>query len=343
MTPRPATNTSSTPAGGTAVPGATPAPAGHRAPRCRHSAPRARAGWRRAAVLALAAAALAPLARAQGVVWRLRVRQTAPQPLRMITPSDPNFTGMLSSYFPGAAQTPGFAKAARPFVVLLQNPTALPAVAYAVVWKERMPTGQVVTHYRDYVNWPLRMPPTSYIPPQGVRLVSWVKSISPERYQRSPAAYAPWLGPRFFSEGRAGATLASVTLDGVVYSDGTFAGPDTTGVLQSYVVHRWAARDVATAPLAAAFLASGRPAAEGAAASSCPVCSTRTPECCSDFATSCCVACVTSGPPPGCYYIYPSSFAEVNTCTTCGNGTCFVSSSPGGGGNCSTDPRRCVP
>jgi hypothetical protein len=202
-----------------------------------------RPGRRAQLLLAVAAVALvAGAARAQLPNWRLRVRQTAQQSLTMLTPSSPDFASVLSGVFPGVWGEAGFARV-RPYLVILRNDTPLPAVAYALVWTVRSRGGYVGHPRRFFVN-------TAFVPrieetviaPGALRLVSSVASVAPDGPLPglfSPSNYPP----------RAQATVIGVSLDGVVFSDGSFIGPNTTHLLQRYVAARFAARDAALSVL----------------------------------------------------------------------------------------------
>ena len=188
-------------------------------------------------LLAVAAVALVVgAARAQLPNWRLRVRQTAKQSLTMLTPSSPDFTSVLSGVFPSVWGEAGFARV-RPHLVIVRNDTPLPAVAYALVWTVRAQGGYVGHRRRFFVN-------TAFVPrieetviaPGALRLVSSVASVAPDGPLPglfSPSNYPP----------RAQATVTGVSLDGVVYSDGSFIGPNSTHLLQRYVAARFAAQE----------------------------------------------------------------------------------------------------
>jgi hypothetical protein len=194
---------------------------------------------------------LAPSALAQqhGAL-QFRVRQTAPESLTLIRPSDPIFDGMLDSYFPGLSDEAGYRTSIKPFLVIVENDTALPAVAYAVTWTVHYGSGPVCSPRAVYVNRPLmERRSTTYISPGEVRLVSPMFNVSPQEYVHSPS-FARWYPAiDFFVRWAAGSTSVDVAMDGVVYADGTFIGPDRTRVLERYVMARFAARDEALAAL----------------------------------------------------------------------------------------------
>jgi hypothetical protein len=151
---------------------------------------------------------------------------------------------MLEAYFPNLSYEDGYQKSVRPFLVIVENDTGLPAAAYAITWTARYEDGGVNVVRNMFANRALMLPlVVSYIPPGGVRLISPFFNVTPSQYQSHPnfaqmypaANYPPADG------------LASVEpeVDGVVYTDGTFIGPDRTLILQRYVVGRFAERDEA--------------------------------------------------------------------------------------------------
>ncbi len=192
---------------------------------------------------------LSPAAFAQNKgVMHLKVQQTASQSLTLIKPTDPDFENMLDSYFPGVSLQAGYQQAIRPFLVIVRNDNYLPAAAYAITWTVHYEDGGLRRLRAMFVNRAL-MPPQviAYIPPGGIRLISpLMLDVAPSQYESNTdsAVYPPESYPPSNE-------LASVDpiVDGVVYSDGSFIGPDSTRILQRSVMARFAARDEALAAL----------------------------------------------------------------------------------------------
>lgn len=175
-------------------------------------------------------------------VPHLVVRQTASQSLTLIKPTDQDFDNTLNTYFPGLSLENGYKEAIKPFLVIVKNDTALPAAAYALQWTQYYADGSVRSLPATFVNRHLMQSvATTYIMPQGIRLISPLFNVTPKDYQwyqsfgeMFPASHFPPLN---------GATSVDVSLDGVVYNDGTFIGPDKRHILQRHVMARFAERD----------------------------------------------------------------------------------------------------
>ncbi len=207
--------------------------------------------WRRGllpCLVLIASLALSSAVFAQHGVAHLRVRQTASQSLTLIKPTSPDFESTLDTYFPGLSEVDGYQQAIRPFLVIVRNDRSQPAAAYAIVWTEHYADGSVRSRRAVYVNRPL-LPrgAMTYLPPGDIRLISPMFNVTPDEYERysSPAQFSP------ASSFPPSQGLASVdaNVDGVVYTDGTFIGPDKTRVLQRYVMSKFAARDEALSAL----------------------------------------------------------------------------------------------
>lgn len=80
-----------------------------------------------------------------------------------------------------------------------------------------------------------------------MRLVSPMFNLTPEQYAQQRNSFAKYPVKGF--PWAKWMTSVDVDLDGVVYGDGTFIGPDKTLVFQRYVMARFAARDEALATL----------------------------------------------------------------------------------------------
>lgn len=185
-----------------------------------------------------------PAALAQQHAVHLVVRQTATQSLTLIKPTDPNFDGMLGTYFPGLSLEDGYEQAIKPFLVIVRNDNYLPAVAYAITWTPPSQPGWFTPFSAMFVNRPLMYQgATTYLRPEDIRLISPLFNVTPKEYAATPSF------GRVYPAGHFPSTKGMIPLDsgvdGVVYSDGTFIGPDKTHILQRYVMARFAARDEA--------------------------------------------------------------------------------------------------
>lgn len=181
-------------------------------------------------------------------VRHLRVRQTATQSLTLIKPSDPAFEVMIDTYYPGLSDEPGYQKSIRPFLVVVRNDTALPAMAYAITWTVHYAEGHTRRRQAVFVNSPLMdRAAMKYIPPGIVRLISPMFNVTPKGY----AWYHSFgtMYPASSFPPSQGLVSVDAQVDGVVYRGGTFIGADKTRVLQRYVMARFAARDEMLAAL----------------------------------------------------------------------------------------------
>lgn len=129
---------------------------------------------------------------------------------------------------------------------MVRNDTALTAVAYAIAWTEHYSDGSVKPLSGVFVNRPFTSG-MKFLPPSRMRLISPGFNLTLNDYQRQqrslaqyPAEAYPWSKEL---------TSVDVDVDGVVYEDGTFIGQDKTGVLQCFMMARFAARDEALATL----------------------------------------------------------------------------------------------
>ncbi len=191
---------------------------------------------------------LSSAAFAQNGVVHLKVRQTASQSLTLIKPTDPNFDTTLNIYFPGISQEDGYQQAIRPFLVIVRNDTSMSAAAYAIAWTAHYAGGWVEPLRVMFVNRPLMFRPAmTLIPPEGIRLISPLFNVTPQKYQGDSHFAEVYSADRFPSSNKLGSV--HVDVDGVVYANGTFIGADKTHILQRYVMARFAERDEALAAL----------------------------------------------------------------------------------------------
>jgi hypothetical protein len=192
---------------------------------------------------------LVPGAFAQCLRWgngNFIAKQTATQSLTLIKPSDPLVDGMLAEFYPGLSDAPGYQTSLQPFLVMVRNDTAVTAVAYAIAWTEHYADGSLKSVSAVFVNRPFTSG-MKFLPPSRMLLISPTFNLTLNQYEQQrrglalyPAESYPW---------SPGLTSVDVDVDGVEYSDGTFIGPDKTGVLQCFMMARFAARDEALATL----------------------------------------------------------------------------------------------
>ncbi|MGH9444602.1 MAG: hypothetical protein ACRD3O_02550 [Terriglobia bacterium] len=173
-------------------------------------------------------------------------RVAATSSLTLIQPTDPTFESLLDSYFPGLSSSANY-QAIRPFLVLVQNNTGLGAVAYAIHWA--LPE----TFYMRFVTTRLTYRSAKKtIRPQGMRLISPLFNMSPLGFQERFASNLEFFAKIF--PGSAFPRLPALSsvqadVDGVVYSDGSFTGPNKSHVWQSFLAAMDAEHDEALAAL----------------------------------------------------------------------------------------------
>jgi hypothetical protein len=158
--------------------------------------------------------------------------------LTMVSPSQSDFVALLDRYFPGITGMSSF-QSLRPYLVLIRNDTAPAAVAYAVRWDVTYGNGSTQTWENYYVLRPLDQGPNVLLPPGGWRLLSPDFNVTPRQYQAT-GNFAelhshPW--PPVAK------MVASV--EGVVYGDEKYSGPEGPEVWLRLAVGRLAAHDEA--------------------------------------------------------------------------------------------------
>lgn len=178
---------------------------------------------------------------------RLVVRQTASQSLTLIKPTDPDFEGMLDTYYPGISDQEGYQNSIRPFLVIVRNDTSELAIAYAITWTANYTDRAVRPLRATFVNRALMDPwAATYLPPGGIRLIGPMFNLTSKRYEGYHSFAQMYPASSFPS---AGLSSVNVKVDGVVYEDGSFIGPDTTQIFERYVMARFAVRDEALSAL----------------------------------------------------------------------------------------------
>jgi hypothetical protein len=180
---------------------------------------------------------------------RLRVQQTASWSLTLTKPTDPYFESALDENFPGISAEDGYEQAIKPWLAIVENSTGLTAVAYAITWQAHYADGSSQPLQAVYLNRPLMdAGAMTFIPPGGVCLIAPTFNLTPAVYLGFQSSFAHAYPAGSFPASN-GLSSVDVNVDGVVYSDGSFIGPDVTRVLQRYVAARFAARDEALAVL----------------------------------------------------------------------------------------------
>ncbi|MGH9449172.1 MAG: hypothetical protein ACRD11_01390 [Terriglobia bacterium] len=189
--------------------------------------------------------------------------------LTLVTPSEANFDRVVEIYFQGL---PGFSdyQGVRPYLALLRNDSAVPAVGYEIQWRVLYRDGHAQTFNNTFVLRPLTRTVNVTLLPQSVRLIFPKLTFTPAEYQVIPdrgdqfavsrlISSAINLTPREYQDtsnfaeqisasrflSSAGLVSGSPEVVGVVYRDGTYAGPEGIQVWRRYVTARLAARDEA--------------------------------------------------------------------------------------------------
>ncbi len=163
-------------------------------------------------------------------------------PTAILLPGHPGFHASLNAHFRGVENVPGFARI-EPYLALLQNTSAHAVLAYAIEWKLGLANGSQKTIS------------AIVIPPPGAK---WALSgqeplIEPHDWLLvSP--FFHWNSAEFqgllntkTAEGQFQSALSSPrisgnqgwptvdpSLDGAVFADGTFIGPDTLKLFEQY-------------------------------------------------------------------------------------------------------------
>lgn len=155
--------------------------------------------------------------------------------LTILTPEMADFDALLNEFFPGIQSLPYF-QSMQPYLVLIRNDGAVPAVVYGIQWNVRGLDGSTTTLENDYIAEPLAGGPR--LAPGGIRLLSPLFNLTPRQYQAAPSLLDSYAGAEF-------PALASciTEVDGVVYADFTYAGPQGLQMWQRYTAARLAAHD----------------------------------------------------------------------------------------------------
>lgn len=217
-----------------------------------------RIGMGALAALVVALAALISLAA------RARAQTALPAPnsyalahsVVVIGPNSPMFDTLLERWFPGVTSVQYFSQL-KPLLAIVHNNTKRSVKAYVVKWTITGADGTASTAWLHVVGNPApdeaRLPGTeTVLGPAGTGLGTQL--VSPlfhwPRRGFSPANAQPELmaDARLEPLVRKGDNAASVhaTLDGVVFGDGVFVGPDTSGLYERFQADQRARVDEAT-------------------------------------------------------------------------------------------------
>lgn len=182
-----------------------------------------------------------------GIHAGLKFRYFSGAPLTLIRPGDAEFQSILDTSFPGFSARSDYSQW-EPYLVLVRNDTSRYARAYAVRWRIAQPEdGQTYV-----VNWAMTTPFgmgrrwfDRAINPGHVRLLSPVFNLSTLDW--TPWASRPneWLPPHAASRLPPPTLGVTALLDGVVWGNGGFYGPNETHVLERYFILRIAEHDEA--------------------------------------------------------------------------------------------------
>ncbi|HVB98717.1 MAG TPA: hypothetical protein VNJ12_05205, partial [Candidatus Dormibacteraeota bacterium] len=161
----------------------------------------------------------------------------AAQPLTVVTPSDPRFDEQVALYF-NAIEDAAY-QTIRPYLVFVVNNEPVEARAYALRWTYVYPDGRTTDSIYSFFTTRLDdRPGASKILKAGAaRLISPLFNISAARWNSDSTLrnqFGSEYGSRFAHYQPPG-TRVSVKLDGVVYLDDSFSGPNKSMVLQRYL------------------------------------------------------------------------------------------------------------
>ena len=177
------------------------------------------------------------------------------QGLKIISPLDPSFDGLVASYLKGE-ERPDL-EDLKPFSVLVQNTSAKSVVAYVLKWELVRTDGRSITNFTAYAQPGVLMGNLSTNPqadaghiikPGRMRLFSWDSPLDPGGdsafgVRVGGSANPPPAGigtkkeasSKVLSELKSQliqATSITVSLDGAFFEDGTFLGANSSGYFE---------------------------------------------------------------------------------------------------------------
>lgn len=200
---------------------------------------------------------------AQAMKVKLHAKDIPEHGLRIIAPTDPSFDGKLNALLKG--QMSETMEILKPFSFIIENKGQRTVVAHMIEWCFTGSDGKSECSRHMYIS-PMSLmegetlseemqEQSDYIKPNKSRLLSLVEpngtggfrvDISPdeaEQIGRGAAVDRKALLRRYGAE-LAKYTDITVSLDGVFFDDGTFAGDDTTGFFSIMKAHVDARRDL---------------------------------------------------------------------------------------------------
>jgi len=155
--------------------------------------------------------------------------------LSLITPDDQEFEDHVSSTYPLIANSELYPQA-RKFMAVLRHDGTVDAKAYRVLWTIQQSPSRQRTMMALYIrkHCMLRNAVLN-VKPASRRLISPFFNYSAYDYNAQPGKATLRIPPHFpFLD----AELVSVSIDAVIYSDGTIAGPDKYDLRSRYIATR---------------------------------------------------------------------------------------------------------
>lgn len=173
--------------------------------------------------------------------------RAASQGLTVIAPSDPNFDGLLGSYF-GAISTAPLYPQMRPYFLLLRNDTGSTAEGYSVGWETRTAGGAVYHTEQTFVARHRQTEENAVkLAPGDIRLVTPFINVTPAQYRsRRDEVNSLPLAIVCPHEIAAGDTVTPM-LEAAIFDDRTVFGDANSSVMKQFSPVRNAERDTAIA------------------------------------------------------------------------------------------------
>ncbi|SRR6266498_472381 len=198
-------------------------------------------------VVCMVSVMFAGIRRGSGMQVRFNSRDLRENGVHIITSSDPSFDEIAAKHFRNRSP-----ESLKPFSVFLKNSGARLALAYALTWELRNTDGRIISSNTVVYSEPgilmgneipKDLKHTTAIEPGSVRCFSRDSQIEADAVETIGEQDTV----RKSSEGKADAstdiramlaaelshtTDVTVSLDGVVFDDGTFVGPNVTGFFE---------------------------------------------------------------------------------------------------------------
>jgi hypothetical protein len=187
--------------------------------------------------------------------------------ISMTAPSDPDFSALLDTHFPGLAQDTNFQKI-RPYAVLIKNVSGKDINAFSTYWSVESPTGGYELTLRHFFHPSQKRLRTIHFGTQGnqtrftgqipaikagaTRLLTPYFNWSTNYYRRNPKldwakVLASGAHASFTLDELSTATAVHVSPDAVIFDQSQVAGPDRASLAKTYTVMRNAEHDTAAA------------------------------------------------------------------------------------------------